>query len=245
MKRIMIIENYLEGKLDQAERLEFEEMLTHDKNFHEEIKLHKEVNEAIKDDELFLFREKLSKVVNDNIKKTLILTASSRKFIKFPVAASIIFLIVFSLWQILSFDSPKELYSNYYEPYQPDISTRSVNTSNDKIQLSSILYQDGDYNKSFDILRSYLEKNPENQIASFYYSLNAIELNKYDVAISGLKKIEKDAATPIALHARWYLAMTYLKTNNTAEARFYLLRLVEDENYYTEKARKILKKLKS
>jgi len=245
MKKIMIIENYIEGKLDQAEKLEFDEMLLNNKDFPAEIKLHKEVNDAIKDDELYLFREKVNQVLHDNIKKTFILTAFSRKFIKYPVAASIVLLIGISLWQILSFNSPKELFSNYYEAYQPDISTRSVTTTNDKIQLSCILYQDGDYKKSFDVLQSYLSKNPDNQICSFYLSLNAIELDKYDIAISGLKKIERDATTPIALHARWYLALTYLKINNTAEARVYLTRLADSENYYSEKAKKILKKLKS
>lgn len=245
MKKIMIIEKYLEGKLDQAEKLEFDEMLVSDKNFTEEIKLHKEINEAISNDELHLFREKVSTVVRDNNKKTLILTAFSRKLIKYPVAASILLLIAFSLWQILSLNSPQELFSKYYLPYQPDISTRSENTLNDKIQLSCLLYQEGDYAKSFDLLQSFILKNPNNQTASFYLSLNAVELAKYDLAIAGFKNIENDVTTPFALHARWYLALTYLKMNNKIEAGKYLTLLMKDENYYSEKAGKILKSLKS
>jgi tetratricopeptide (TPR) repeat protein len=245
MRKILIIENYLEGSLDQGERHEFEEMLISEKHMAEEIQLHKELNDAIKDDELYLFREKVGEVIRDNSKKTIFLTTLSRKFIKYPVAASIVLLIAISLWQILSFDSPQKLFSTYYEPYLPDISTRSVSTSGDKIQLSCLSYQEGDYEKSFELLQAYLAKNPDNQSASFYLSLSAIELAKYDLAITELKKIENDATSPFAIHAQWYLAMVYLKTNNAADARKNLMQLLKVDNYYSGKAKKILKKLKA
>jgi tetratricopeptide (TPR) repeat protein len=245
MKRIMIIENYLEGTLDQAQKLEFEEMLVNDKKLPEEIKLQKEVNDAIKDDELHLFRQKVGEVIRENERKTFILTTFSRKFIKYPVAASIVLLIALSLWQVISLDSPQKLFADNYQPYAPDISTRSDYTSNDKLQLFCLLYQEGDYKQSFELLQTYLASHPDNQTASFYLSLNAIELTKYKLAISELNKIQNDATSPYNLHARWYLAMAYLKDGNTSEARKYLTFIMKDDNYYSKKASRILKKLKS
>jgi tetratricopeptide (TPR) repeat protein len=245
MKKVKIIENYLEGNLELAEKLEFEKMLVIDKDLSGEIKLHKEVNDAIRDDELFEFRQKVNDVVNSISSKITLFTTFSGKLIKYPVAASIILLIAISLWQVLSLDSPEKIFSDYYEPYPPDISTRSINTTNDKIQLACLLYQEGDYNKSYHILKAFLLMDPDNQAASFYLGLNAIELANYNTAIAELRKIESDKTTPFSVNARWYLALTYLKTNNVSEARKCLSQIVKDGNYYSEKAGKILRKLKS
>ncbi|MGD2034068.1 MAG: hypothetical protein PVF73_03365, partial [Bacteroidales bacterium] len=145
---------------------------------------------------------------------------------------------------ILSFKSPQELYTVYYKPYQSDISTRSVINSADKIQLSYILYQEGNYEVSYGILKNYLKKNTD-PAARFYFALNAIELNETDIAISELLTLEDNTFTPFALHARWYLAMLYLKKNEAAKAEKYLNILAAEENMYRKRAKNILNKLRS
>ena len=245
MKKVKIIENYLDGSLSPDERLEFEKMLVSEKNFSEEIKFHKEVNDAIRDEKLNEFRQLVHEMIHAKTKTTSIFNSFSVKLIKFHVAASIILLLAFSLWKLLSIEPPEKIFSDFYNPYPTDISTRSIGKTNDNLQLSCLLYEEGDYNKSFNLLQGYISENPENLTASFFIGLNAIALAKYDIAIKELKKTEADAITPFAVHARWYLALTYLKTNRFVEARKYFELLIKGENCYSEKAKKVLKKLKS
>jgi hypothetical protein len=73
--------------------------------------------------------------------------------------------------------------------------------------------------------------------------MNALELQQYDLAINELEAVAKDTSTPFSIHAKWYLAMTYLKNNQEEEAAIYLNQLTKNKNLYTEKAAKILRML--
>jgi cytochrome c-type biogenesis protein CcmH/NrfG len=131
----------------------------------------------------------------------------------------------------------------FYNPYQTDISTRSGEQLTDKVQLSYLLYQDGDYEASFEILKNYLAQNFSNQTAHFYFGMNALELQQYGLAISELQSVAEDLSTPFSVHAKWYLAMTYLKNDQEGEAIKYLNQLTSFQNIYTQKAAKILRML--
>jgi tetratricopeptide (TPR) repeat protein len=243
MKKTKIIETYLDGNLKEAEKLEFNKLLIEDDCLASDITLYKEVNEAILDDEIQDFRVKIFKLIGSSSEKSSRFLFFPKRLLKYPIAASIILLIGISLWKVYSLESPGKIFADYYKTYQPDISIRSINTTTDKIHLACLLYQEGKYESSFGILDAYLLENVDNQTARFYLGMNAIELGKIDLAINELKKIEQDETTPYAVHARWYLAMTYLKSGNPDEAKMYLNSLKIGENYYSEKARKVLKKL--
>ncbi|MBA7511313.1 hypothetical protein ES705_03304 [subsurface metagenome] len=246
MKKTKMIETYLDGSMDISERKKIEVLLSEDKKFYDELEIHRDINESISDDEVFEFRKIVASVINNNNKGRKKDDQKSKiiKYIKYPVAASILLLIGLSLIQIFSLKSSNDLYLKYYKPYQTDIATRSLKVSSDKIQLSYLLYQEGNYETSFELLRNYIEKKFNNQTARFYYGMNAIELEKYDLAISELIIVEQDPSSPFSLHARWYLAMMYLKTEQTNEAKKYLAILSGEESMYSERARMILKKLK-
>lgn len=244
MKETKMIETYLDGSMDKEERERISMSLNKDKEFSVAIELHKDVNESILDDEIFEFRNIIITLFDKKDTRTSGKKAQIMKYLKYPVAAIILALISLSLFQILSFKSAEEIFSIYYRPYQTDISTRSVINSTDKIQLSYILYQEGSFEVSFNILKNHLEKNADDQTAIFYYSLNAIELAKYDLAESELLLLKENAFSPFSLHARWYLAMLYLKTEQIDEAKKYLRSLSTEENMYCKKAKEILKKLR-
>ncbi len=244
MNKLRLFESYLENRLSLDEKLKFEKELVINKKLSAELKMYKEVNTAIIDDELNTFRQKVGDILNNHKKKANFSSLFSDKFIKYPILAFIAILISFSIWKILSLDSSDKIFSDYYEPFIPDISARSVNTGKDKIQLASLLYQEGDYKKSTDILKSFLLVEPDHQTALFYYGLNAIQESNYNLAITNLKEIERSLTTPFAIHARWYLALTLLKAKQPFEAKKYLVQLSKEGNLYTEKAKRILKKLK-
>ena len=245
MKKTKMIESYLDGSKEKEEREKLEILLNKDKDLFAEVELHKDINEAISDDNVFDFRNIIITLFGKKDTRKLEKKAGFMKYLKYPVAAAIIVLIGFSLFQILTFKSPSEVYQIYYKPYQTDISTRSIINSTDKIQLSYILYQEGNYEASFEILSNYLEKNIDDQAAQFYYSMNAIELDKNELAIKELLLIEENTFSPFSLHARWYLAMVYLKLNQADKARIYLEILSLEDNMYSKKAKEILKKLRS
>lgn len=242
MKQTSIIEKYLDGNVTEEEKIEFEKRMENDKILASQVTLHKNVNNAIKEDDVHHFRLNIRSLIRGRKLQTTKVRTQTR-YLRYPIAAAIILLIGFSLWQIVFNKSSLEIYSMFYHPYQTDISTRSGDQKVDKVQLSYLLYQEGDYEASFEILTNYLTKNFNNQTAHFYYGMNALELQQFDLAIKELKAVAEDLSTPFSIHAKWYLAMTYLKINQEEEASRYLQQLANTTNLYTDKASRILRML--
>ena len=244
MDNLEKIERYLNGSMLSEEKKEFDTLLKNNSKLLAEVVLVKEINEAILDDEAEEFRQTLKKIINPDqeskpINKSLI------NALKIPLAASVIILVGLSLYNIFIHQDTSKLFSNFYKPYSTDISTRSAAKMKDNIQLSYYLYQEGDYESSYEMLKNYTIKNFDDQTARFYLGLNALQLQYYKMAIDEFTMVEQDTVSPFALHARWYLAMAYLKEGNIKSARHFFQKLTDEDNMYSYRARKILKKLKS
>jgi tetratricopeptide (TPR) repeat protein len=243
MKEISKIESFLDGTMKDEEKAEFEKRIASDKKLASEVALYQAVNEAIKEEDVHQFRISIRNILHQHNNNIMNLRTRVTRFIKYPIAATILILIGLSLWQLILNKSSLEVYNMFYNPYQTDISTRSGEQLSDKIQLSYLLYQEGDYEASFEILKNYLADNFNDQTAHFYYGMNAIELQHDDLAIKELKVVAEDLSTPFSIHAQWYLAMTYLKNDQQDEAIKYIKQLAGSNNFYTQKANKILKML--
>ena len=243
MKQTSMIESFLDGTMKGQERIEFERKIASNKNLADEVALHKDINEAIIDNDVHEFRLRIRSILGSDSTQSRSVKARIPRYIVYPVVAAILFLIGLNIWYVVIDKSSVEIYNMFYYPYQTDTSTRSFEQQFDVDQASYILYQEGDYEASFEILEKYLVKNYHNQTAHFYYGMNALELKKYDLAIKELKAVAEDPATPFSIHAHWYLAMIYLKTDHEEEALDYLNHLSSTNNLYSEKAAKILRML--
>jgi hypothetical protein len=240
MERTKVIESYLDGSMNQSEQENFEKLIREDTELASQVALSKDINDAILDEGTVHFRKLVRSVIDAN-------TDRYRKVIrtlKIPLAASILLLIGLSFWHILSYKSPAEIYETYYKPYEIDLYTRSANSSSEKSEEAYKMYQGGNYKGSFEILQNYLTENNSNLTAHFYCGLDAIELGIFNIATEELIPVEQNIVSPFSLHARWYLALTYLRLNQPEDARRYLLILVSNDNMYSENAKSILKKLK-
>jgi tetratricopeptide (TPR) repeat protein len=245
MNYIKTIETFLNKGMTEQERNEFISEMRINSDLAKEVALHIEVNEAIADDLVHEFRKSVREIVISSREITPSKFYIARSLIKYPLIAAIFVLIGFSLWQVLSVASPEKLYSEYYKPYATDVSTRSAVASTDKSLVAIQFYQEGNFESSYEILSNYLIKNYGDQTARFYYGMNALELGKTELAIEALKQVEQDPSSEYCLHARWYLSMALLKMNRNEEALKYLKDLNREENFYSERAKVILKKLRT
>lgn len=245
MKDTRTIESFLNKGMTELERNEFINEMKSNPGLANDVKLYEEINEAIADDLVFEFRKSVREIINSSREKQPLRIDFTRKLVKYPLIASICILIGFSLWQIVSVFPPEKAFSKYYKPYFTDVSTRSAIASTDKSLVAIRLYQDGDYEASFEILANYMAKNYGDQTARFYYGMNSLELGKTDIALAELKQVEQDLTSEYALHARWYLSMALLKMNQKEEAIKYLKSIAQEENFYSERATIIIKKLNS
>lgn len=234
MNTIRLIETYLENKLEGKELEDFLDRLEKDNLFKEEVELHREVNESILDDcpELRTQIKGLMPGKKHSISRVIGIFS----------ALAAIFIIGMTIFSITSHPRTDKAFENFYQPYETDLTTRSNDKIESDLKYAYVSYQNKDYKTSFELLKNQDGSVECNCTAMFYLGLSALELNKFTVAETSLQKVSTNSNSYYSLHADWYLSMLYLKYNQPTEAKGYLEQLANSNNFYTRKAKKILKK---
>ena len=252
------IEQYLDGTLNDEERITLEMQAGHDKRLSELIRLHKEVNDSIRDKDLHTLHDCLKRVSAGYFISTgtSIISAEhdivkqEHKLVRsvfFCIAA--IVLIVFAAGIALKLlflnNVPAEkLYHQYYLPYKTDIICRSVSTDLDILNKAINLYGHEEYTNALSLLEDIIIKNENNFLALFYQGLAYLETTTPAKAIASFNKIPAIWNSPYAVHRDWYLALALLKTGNELAAIKILNNLKASGGFYAKEASRISKKLK-
>ncbi len=257
MKTTRIIEKYLDGTLNDEELKEFNDLIENDKEFRELLQLHKETNNAIADDAFFRLIEKLNKQYNQYMAEINITPDESlaqlekgikRFYYKWIVSVAAGFLLIAAsvlTWYLLVHpeNQSDQLFAEYYQLYEPDIISRNIENSAGAWQHALLLYKYHKWHQADSTFSVILSLDSTDTAALFYSGMIAVELNQYKDAIQKMQKVINIGDSGYKIHARWYLGLLYCKTNETEKAREALLPLVSSENYYSKKARKLLRRL--
>jgi hypothetical protein len=236
MKTLNNIENYLDGNLSGEALLDFEKQFKEDLSFKKEVLLNAEINESIKDTDVVEFRQLVGNLISKSKNKQ----QTIRLF--FYAAASII--VILSVLKITYPTSPDKIYTAFYAPYATNMNVRSDNNNMGNLEFAYQLYGEGKYQLSFDLLSKYNKTGNTSEKAIFYEALCALELQKYDMAENLFHSVVQTENPALRLHVNWYLGLTYLKNNKNDKAIALLDKLANEKNFYTDKAKRILKKVK-
>lgn len=228
------IDKYLDNELQGEELLAFKQQLETDEQLASQVKLHQEVNESITDDEVYYLRQKLSILINKNTTRHF--------YVKFTSGIAAGILVLLSAIIITKSPGPEKAYEQFYSPYSIDLTTRSSNSVLDGLDFAIKLYAEGEYDTALQILKSYNKETFHDTNAKYYLGLCALEAEEYSLAEKSFEEILKEGNYAYSLHARWYLSMLYLKTDQPEKALPLLKELSDSENYYAERSRKILRK---
>jgi tetratricopeptide (TPR) repeat protein len=107
-----------------------------------------------------------------------------------------------------------------------------------------LLYQTGKYSECTGMLDKMVSIDKKDYLALFYRGLTKIELQQPNEAISDFLKIPSNWNSPYSIHRNWYLALCLIKTGHEMQAVPLLKRLSIGEDFYSERARKILNKIR-
>ena len=236
-----IIEDFLDGKLNENEIREMIKLKNSDNTFSKEFDLRKEINETLLDKDLQDLRSKLDHQ-----------TKRSSKFYPFGnigkswhfAAASFALLIASGgLWYILSNGpmSTDKLVSKYYKPDNPMKQVRSAEvSSSDILQDAFNFYKQNDYENAL----LYFSELDNQITAKFYSGICYIELNDYDKAINSFEFVVNDDDNLFIEQAEWYLGLIYLMNNQKDQAIKQLSNIANGQSHYAPKAKEVLKFIK-
>jgi tetratricopeptide (TPR) repeat protein len=139
---------------------------------------------------------------------------------------------------------PDKLFNSYYEPFKI-ISpvTRDASVVKDNLSIAIEDYNRGDYQTAVAGFTAAMNKDTRKIAPGFYLGLTQMALGNYGLAENLLKEIS-DRNEEYSKEARWYLALSYLKTGNTDKAKEYFGLLARNDGFYSERAGKLLRRLK-
>ena len=142
-------------------------------------------------------------------------------------------------------DNPT-IYEKYYSPYEVSGTYRSGNTEMDRLLFNAFdRYDEKDYEQALVLFEEVLQSREKDMAANLYSGITYMEEEKYQKAKTSFNKIISNNNNLFIEQAKWYLALCYLNTAKTDEARVILSEIIKEESYYKEMAVRVLKDLKN
>ena len=222
------IELYLQGKLEEQSRHDFEEQLKQDKALQEDVKLSREIEKAINEVEgEELFKENLSRLGD----KYVVAEApknngffGSARWLVIILLVVVLAVVGYFLWQQSNTSNavePEQIFASYYEPYTLGGNTRSNGNVDEDYSNAIKAYDNGNYSEAIESFTQRVAANPDDistqlLLGNCYLNISPPETQ---TAIELFKPIAEGGSELYATTAKWYLAFAYLQDNQTEEAK--------------------------
>jgi tetratricopeptide (TPR) repeat protein len=165
------------------------------------------------------------------------------RYISLSAAAVIVIFVL--IRTLLPSSDPGKLYNSYYEPFNVvSPVTRSLTTNEpDSYQAAVERYKLGDYQTAALGFSDAILKDTSVIAPRFFMGITQLALENYDQAINLLTGVAGRSGE-YRKEAGWYLGLAYLKTGEKEKAAECFGLLAQSPGYYSERAGKILRRLK-
>jgi tetratricopeptide (TPR) repeat protein len=249
MEQLEKIIKYLDGEVIGEEKQAFENKLEGDVSLQEKLKLVKDINATLADENLNSFVTKIQQIQSSVAKKkTDVKEKKNTAFIlkrRFLSAAAVLLIMAISSIFYLNFAGPRNerIYNQFYQKYESSLITRSDNNETSALIAAIQLYDKGNYQGAIARLTDLLQKDNSNTTARFFIGLSYMETKTYEKAITNFNVIMTERDTAFIEHAEWYMALCYVQTNRIKQASELLKQIADSNSYYKIKAVDLLKKM--
>ena len=220
MKNHDLIDRYFENSLSPKEQNLFNDLLQNDSDFKNEFLFQKDLKKVIAVSQQEELKSTLSHIEEHVKKKSLFMIVPK----KWMVAASLLLITTLGLWSVKSlyYPSNEVIYKDYFQvdrnTIQPVVRGESLKTIEYR---AFVAYEAQDYYKAINLFNSV--KTPDEAYIIYYKGLCFLALEKSDEAIALLSEVATKQgldgkSADFKEKANWYLAMAYLKNNETEKA---------------------------
>ena len=241
------IEDYIDGVLEGELLEEFEFELHDNTDLIAEVKLRNQINESLKEQDIFNLRKELIAVKESvTVKKiNMIIPDSKSEKLKFWRSSVAVIIVLIGLAGVLgkSFVSSDYTYDRYFSvpEWSPE---RSVSSEITLMQKANIAYLNKDFNGVVEILGQLPTTSSENPVFDFYKAASLQGLEKYNSAIVEYSKVINHGDNLFIEEAEWYRSLCYLKLKNYEKSKTELYAVIERKGHFENDAKAIIRRLK-
>ena len=243
------IEAYLNHELDGEELEAFEAKLTEDTELQKEVELHQDVQETLKGENIYAFRQILREVNQDwegPEKKQEV--RGGGKIIGLyrwmaVAAAAIAFFLVYT-FLIPTSNQPTDLFAANFDPYPMLLNERGGEPDIETAQLSEAIqaYSSGDYQQAIQGFQNLQNANNPLPAYQFYLALSYLANQESEAAIPLFEAINQNVKHAFYEQSQWYLGLAYLQNDDPAKAKEILASIAEGKYQY-EAAQRLIQDL--
>ncbi len=231
------IERYMQGEMTEQEKSAFEAEIATNPDLQREMEKHKELVDALKDQEILDFRRKIQTIEG---KEKAQARSLRKRLMRFAAAIVLIIGLTAVIWYTFRADT-KNLYENYFTAYPVESQIRGSEVEG--ISNALDLYKDGEYEEAIPGLEQMLMKEPENGLLKIYLGNSLMEFNEMRKAVGLFTEFNSEMA--YYEEARWYLALAYLKMDQKESSKSVLKEIIEYDGIYKDKAESLLIELEN
>lgn len=245
-EKLLAVARYLEGDMEQPEKEGFEVQLQSDQELQQLIEEYKDIHQSLKmqlapdaQDQQML--STLNALNQQYFKKEAVEEKPSGKVVSMKpylkwisvAAVLIIGLLVWAPWS-----------SNIYEQYaisrQMSVAERGI-SQEEPLGQAATLFNKKDYAAARKILQRQYMETPNNPLLAYYFSITLIETGQEYEARTVLMKLH-EGESAFKYDAAYYVALSFLKEDNTNEALIWLHKIPEGTANY-KKAQELIGRL--
>ncbi|MFA9389833.1 MAG: tol-pal system YbgF family protein [Prolixibacteraceae bacterium] len=243
------IDEYLLDYLSDAEQVNFETELEENIRLQSELALNEEVNSAVVEQDVMNLRQSMQEIIHEDSGGAKIRQFIPNTFKKTPgrmigAAASIAAVISVGAMSLSQQkQSAQEIYNKAYHPYEAAGLYRSPSSVTPEIRGVD-LYNNQKFRSALAQFSIVLQENPEHPMCNFYTGLSHQQLNEFNFAIHSYQKVIDEKDNLFIEQAEWYMALCYLRTDESKKAYSTFNKIITNNGYYKKDAKEIIKKLK-
>ena len=243
------IQPFLDGELSREELDWISKELKSNAVLADDIKLYREIDSAIREQDVMELRNQLEVIHNsmDDSTRNPKRVPRYRRTISYAAIASLAILIsVGVLYKIQNRKlSNMEIYEKYYEPYDVTMVYRSAGDNADMLyQQARMKYEAGQYSEAIILFEKLLATDPADMATTLYSGISYLEVEQYNKADRSFSEIIAHNDNLFIEQAEWYLGFCYLMTDETEKARRHFEKIAGSLSSYRDKAAGIIRRLK-
>ncbi len=236
MNKEQLIQKYLDNSLTNEEKALLEKETSTNPDFQKELEEAKNLRVAIIAHKKEVLRSTF-KTLNEHKKNTLF------SQIKLGIAACLVisfFTIIYFLF--VAPVSNEKLFTENFEPYRniviPIERSTDTHKNKNKEYIAFYEYEIGNYETSYNQFSDLYEMEQKSYFL-FYKGICELQLDMTEKAIASFSK-HQETNDSFKEKGKWYLALAYLKNNDTPKCKIVLEDIVKQESYNYQKAKEIL-----
>jgi len=242
------IDRYLDNDLSGPELNWFEKELDSNSELQAELKLQKELNEALGQDDILDLRERLNAIhemVDPEPERKRMKRTLSKNWAGIAAASAVILVAIGFLLtnSINPVQTTEELFDQHYEPYIVPTNYRSPADIDNVFHKALVEYNNQDYHKALLLFEKVLFEDESRMDATLLSGISNLEIENYNKANNSFQKVINHNDNLFIEQAEWYLALCYLKTGEQEKANLQFEKMIADNSLYKEEAEDILNKL--